>query len=74
MYELLCVDSLRVKFAFMLTLQKWLCHVINDLLPRLLGPDKKYEALTFTYGSHKLGQYKKDQASYFLVRTESLGK
>ena len=43
---------------------------MNDLLTGLLGPYQKYKALTFTYGPLKLGQYKKDRASYFPVRTE----
>ena len=45
-------------------------YIINDLLTGLLGLYQKYEALTVKHGHCKLGPYKKDRASYFLVRTE----
>ena len=38
--------------------------LINDLLTELFGPYQKYEALTLTHA------YKKDRASYFLVRNK----
>ena len=56
-----CVGLARKSFLF----EKWLHHLINDLLTGLLGPYLKYKALTFMHGPHKLGPYEIDRASYF---------
>ena len=61
-----CVGLARKSYL----LKKMMMPLIDDFLTRLLGPYQKYEALTFTYGSRKLGPYKKDRTSYFLVWTE----